>query len=227
MERPPRTYGQLPAIPEYDVDAIAWRNMDRVGWVPHVARCALLVHDMQLFYIDSLPAGPADRVVGRAQGLIETAHSLGVPVIYSVAAPSRTVEDRGLLRDFHGMGMRNDPRHYEIHPTIAPRPSDFIVTKRIYSAFYETGLDSLLRSIDRTELLIAGVYADIGCQLTAFDAFKRGVKPFYVADAMVAYTESQHVASAEHVARLCAAIYTSSGVIDVLSGQHVAEATVQ
>lgn len=214
-----RTYGQLPPIPEYDVDAIAWRSLDRVGWVPHVSRCALLVHDMQLFYVDSLPNAASERLLRILRHLIEKARALGIPVIYSVAAPSRTVEDRGLLRDFHGMGMRDDPAHYDVHSAIAPLVGDFIVNKRIYSAFYETGLDSLMRNLDRNELLITGIYADIGCQLTAFDAFKRGIKPFYIADAMVAYTESQHIASAEYVARLCAAICTANGVMDVLSRQ--------
>ncbi|GAA1673570.1 hypothetical protein GCM10009830_19860 [Glycomyces endophyticus] len=191
--------------------------MDRVGWTPQADKSVLLVHDMQLFYTNSLPEAGRARLLRTTAGLIASARSLSIPVVYSVAEPSLTPEHRGLLRDFHGMGMHDDPAHHTIHPDLTPRDGEVQIVKRIYSAFYATKLESVLGELDRSELLICGIYADIGCLLTAFDAFKRGIKPFFIADAMMAYTEEQHLAATEYVARLCASIWTAKTAIDALT----------
>jgi bifunctional isochorismate lyase/aryl carrier protein len=171
---------------------------------------------MQVFYVDSLPAKATQHLIDNIQQLIAVARDLDIPIIYSVAKPSLTFSDRGLLADFHGMGMKDDAALYLIDPRVAPSVTDHTVTKQIYSAFFRTDLESIMRTLNRDTLLIAGIYASIGCQLTAFDAFMRGIRPFYIADAMLAYTEAEHIESARYVGRLCAAVHTTKVVIEQL-----------
>lgn len=207
------TYGGLPTIPTYSVDDTDWDSFSRVGWTADAGSSALLIHDMQQFYIDSLPPETVPTLMERITALRDRCLELRVPVIYSVAKPCRTPEERGLLVDFHGMGMRDVPEHYEIDPRVAPSANDVIVTKKIYSAFFRTPLEQTLADLGRTTLVICGVYASIGCQITAFDAFMRGTKVVYVADAMLAYTEKEHIESAQYVSRLCASVHTTRTVL--------------
>jgi nicotinamidase-related amidase len=45
----------------------------------------------------------------------------------------------------------------EIHPAIAPRPGDVLVTKRRVSAFTGSDLDVVLRSLDAGTLVLTGI----------------------------------------------------------------------
>jgi bifunctional isochorismate lyase/aryl carrier protein len=211
------TYGRLPDIGDYDLQEADWPSLNRVRWAPDVQRSALLVHDMQLFYTDALSPLMRDQLMRNVGALLAGARSFGIPVIYSAARPCRTRAERGLLVDFHGMGMKDIPEHYAIAPEVQPAPGDHMTYKKIYSAFFETDLTTTLEALGRDELLICGLYADIGCQLTAFDGFKRGIKPFIAADAMVGYTETQHFDAIAHMSRLCAGIGTVHSLLAELA----------
>lgn len=219
------TYGGLPTIPAYTVDDVDWDSFSRVGWTAEADKSALLIHDMQLFYVNSLPASAVPPLVERIAALRDHCRALGVPVLYSVAKPCLTRQERGLLADFHGMGMKDTPEHYAIHPGLTPAEDEVVVTKKIYSAFFRTTLEQALADRRRSTLLICGLYANIGCQITAFDAFMRGIKVVYVADAMLAYTENEHVESARYVSRLCASVHTAKTVTGQLTGAGAREAT--
>lgn len=207
------TYGGLPAIPTYDVADTSWDTYNRVSWTVDRRRSALLVHDMQGFYVNSLPPGTIDPLVRKIEQLRQACYLLGIPVYYSVAKPCVTAEERGLLLDFHGWGMKDVPEHHRIDARLEPGPDDVIVTKKIYSAFFDTPLAGSLEAKGKSQLIIAGVYASIGCQITAFDAMMRGVQAFYVADAMIAYSEEEHRQSADYVSRLCASVRSTDTVL--------------
>src|SRR5947209_1084656 len=52
-----RTYGGIPEIGSYDVDAIDWASFNKVGWQLAPERAGLLVHDMQRYYAATVPTG--------------------------------------------------------------------------------------------------------------------------------------------------------------------------
>ena len=74
-------------------------------------------------------------------------------------------------------------------PEIAPGEGDLIVRKQHYSGFFETELDSVLRSLDARDLILAGFDARICVSATATDAFARGYRVFVLRDA-IATTEA-------------------------------------
>ena len=211
------TYGGLPNIPTYDPGDTAWEAFNRIGWRVDPGRACLLVHDMQGFYVDSLPSKTAEGLVDNISRLEKMCREHGLPVIYSVAAPCTTREERGLLTDFHGMGMRDVPEHYNVDDRIKPQAGDLVVTKKIYSAFFRTPLEEYLRDRDLSQIIICGLYANIGCQITAFDAFKRGVEVFFAADSMAAYTEEEHIYAAQYVGKLCAAVHSTDNILAQLA----------
>lgn len=215
-----RTYGGIPEIGSYDVDAIDWASFNKVGWQLAPERAGLLVHDMQRYYAGTVPTGMnlLEKIVANMQRLLTACRAANVPVFYSVARPCANREERGLIFDFHGLGMKNIPEHYEIVDELAPMPEDQIITKKRYSAFFSTDLTERLEAAGVEQLVICGVYAQIGCQMSAMDAVMRDLEVFYVADAMAAYSMNQHLENAEYVSNLCASVQTTKAVVATLSG---------
>jgi bifunctional isochorismate lyase/aryl carrier protein len=198
------------------------------GWRPNPARAALLIHDMQRWFVDFLPPGrsPTVELLANTARLTGRARRCGMPVLYS-AQPGRLPRaERGLLYDFWGPGMPPDPACREIVPELAPEPGDPVVVKRRYSAFFGTDLAARLAALGRDQLVICGVFTHIGCLATAVDALSHDIRAFLVADATADFTRRDHAAALDYAARRCAATTTTDRLLGDLAApppgqQHV------
>jgi len=118
-----------------------------------------------------------------------------------------------------------DPRAEEIVDELAPQPGDVRLTKWRYSAFQRSSFAEQLAERGRDQLLITGVYAHIGCQATAVEAFMRDVRPFLVADGVADFSRRHHDQAVEYVAQRCGvAISTADLLASVRAGGSLAQA---
>ena len=187
-------------------------------WRPDAARAVLLVHDMQAYFVDPFPRGrpPLTELVNNIGRLRRVAAGLGVPVTYTAQPGGMTRAERGIQHDFWGPGMTAEPRHRRIIDELAPTDRDTVLTKWRYSAFFDTDLQRLLDDHGRDQLIICGVYARLGCLVTAFDAFMRDVEPFIVADAVADFSRDEHLMAVNHVIRGCGVAAWTRGLIAAL-----------
>ncbi|MET7400214.1 isochorismatase family protein [Dactylosporangium sp. NPDC005572] len=207
----------LPRITPYPVPTGFGLARSKVDWRPDPARAALLVHDMQRYFL--APFGTADRallarVVDNIAVLRKHAHELGMPVVYSAQPGGQGRAERGLLQDFWGDGPPPDPQALAIVEALTPGPHDVLLTKRRYSAFVGTPLASILG--DRDQLIVTGVYAHIGVLATTLDAFMRDLQPFVVADAVADFSPAHHRDALRHVADRCGVVATAAEVTECL-----------
>ncbi|MFD0774154.1 isochorismatase family protein [Streptomonospora algeriensis] len=195
----------LPHIEPYELPTPAELPPNRADWRPDPARAALLIHDMQRYFLSPYRPGaqPLAGALANIAALGERARAAGVPVVYTAKPGGMAPEDRGLERDFWGAGMRAAPDQSDIAAALRPREGDVLVTKRRYSAFVGTDLAERLEHLGRDQLLVTGVYAHIGCLLTAADAFMRDVQPFLVADATADFSAEDHRYALRYVAQRC------------------------
>ena len=77
----------------------------------------------------------------------------------------------------------------EVIGELDPRPEDVVLPKRFYSAFYETGLDSLLRQNDVDEVIVTGQHTNICVRHTSSDAFNGGFRIIVPHDAVAMFEE--------------------------------------
>lgn len=75
---------------------------------------------------------------------------------------------------------------------LRPTDRDYVLEKRTYSAFFETGLDLLLRSLGATTVVLTGIHTHICVQHTAADAFFRGYRVVVVRDATATFDPRDH-----------------------------------
>jgi bifunctional isochorismate lyase/aryl carrier protein len=194
----PMPTGQAPAGP--------------AGWWPDPKRAALLIHDMQRYFVGFFPPGqsPTVELLANIVRARETARAAGVPVIYSAQPGGMSRAERGLLHDVWGPGMTAGDADREIVPELAPGPGDLVVTKYRYSAFSGTGLAAALASLGRDQLIVCGVFAHLGCLLTAVDAFSQDIEAFLLTDAVADFSLQDHRLAVDYATRGCAVTMPTS-----------------
>jgi nicotinamidase-related amidase len=91
------------------------------------------------------------------------------------------------------------PDWSEFVPDIAPTPSDIIITKRQWGAFYGTDLELQLRRRGMDTIVLAGISTDYGIESTARFAYEYGFQQIFAEDAMTSRSDEQHNAAVNFV----------------------------
>jgi bifunctional isochorismate lyase / aryl carrier protein len=192
----------------------------RATWEIDPDRCVVLVHDAQRYFLDAFAPGsePVTVLLDHLEQVVGAAREQGVPVVYSAQPGDQAPGPRGLLKDFWGPGLRAVPEHTDVVDRVAPRPGDVQVTKWRYSAFQRTDLRERLAELGRDQVVVTGVYAHLGCLLTAADAFMRDLETFFVADAVADFSEAEHHAALAYAAGRCARVLLTADVLACLGG---------
>lgn len=212
----------IPPIASYAMPGADDFTADQVDWTADPRRCALLIHDMQQYFLDAfdLDRDPARTVIANIVRLRERCHELDIPVIYTMQPGDQHPSRRGILADFWGSGMA-DGADTEVIDALAPEPQDIQVTKWRYSAFQRTDLRELLGYYQRDQLLVTGVYTHMGCMLSAAEAFMGDVAPFLVHDATADFSRSEHVMALNYVARRCGAVTGTDDLLRQLAAARI------
>ena len=157
-------------------------------------RPAVIIIDMlNDFVTGKLQAKRARKIIRPLRTLVKAARKHGIPVIYSNDAHYQM--DVEVVHKWGGHAIKGSPGA-EVIPDLKPVDRDFVVEKRTYSGFYETGLDPLLRSLYKGEgvriVILGGLHTNICVRHTAADAFFRGYKIVIVKDGVEALTKEDH-----------------------------------
>lgn len=193
----------IPKITSYPMPTHAGDS--RVVWQPDAKRAVLLVHDMQDYFLDfyDRSLAPVPALIQHTRQLIDLAHAQGIPVVYTAQLPEQSVADRGLLQDMWGPGLTAQPQRSRIVAALVPQTQDTVLEKWRYSAFQKSRLLALMREQSRDQLIICGIYAHIGCMMTACEAFMNDIQPFFVADALADFSAQEHEMALRFVAQRC------------------------
>lgn len=188
-----------------------------VDWTLSPQRTALLIHDMQRYFIDAYPADaePMATALPNMVQIRETCEAAGIPVVYTVQPGDQHPSRRGILADFWGTGLSSG-RDEEVIDELAPRPGDITVTKWRYSGFQRTDLRQLLAHHGRDQLIVVGVYAHMGCMISATEAFMSDVAPFFVVDAMGDFSRDDHEMAATYISKRAGRVMSTHEVISTL-----------
>ncbi|WP_156575807.1 isochorismatase family protein [Bacillus luti] len=204
----------IPSISVYKMPVESELPKNKVNWTPNPKRAVLLIHDMQEYFLDAYSdkESPKVELISNIKVIREKCKELGIPVVYTAQPGGQTLEQRGLLQDFWGDGIPAGPDKKKIVDELTPDGDDIFLTKWRYSAFKKTNLLEILNEQGRDQLIICGIYAHIGCLLTACEAFMDGIEPFFIADAVADFSLEHHKHALEYASNRCA-VTTSTNIL--------------
>lgn len=215
----------IPKIQSYPMPHISTKN-EKITWEAAPTRSVLLIHDMQNYFLNyyDQKQAPIPELITNIQRIKKLAAELNIPVVYTAQPGNQLPKDRALLTDFWGDGLREDDAITAITDALAPTQRDTVMTKWRYSAFKKSNLEELMKDVwNRDQLIICGIYAHIGCLLTAADAFMNDIQPFYVTDAVADFSEEDHRMAIRYAREKCAATLQTEALIEQLEAYVVAK----
>ncbi|WP_446939097.1 isochorismatase family protein, partial [Pseudomonas aeruginosa] len=110
----------IPEITAYPLPTAQQLPANLARWSLEPRRAVLLVHDMQRYFLRPLPESLRAGLVANAARLRRWCVEQGVQIAYTAQPGSMTEEQRGLLKDFWGPGMRASPADREVVEELAP-----------------------------------------------------------------------------------------------------------
>ncbi|UUZ52476.1 isochorismatase family protein [Massilia sp. H-1] len=208
----------IPKIATYPMPAAADMPPNRVDWTPDPARAALLIHDMQDYFLDfydgaAAPVPALLTQVARLRDACDAGRRAGV-----LHGPAGAAGPAGTGAPQRLVGPRPDgaaAARRRRRPDRA-RAHDTVLVKWRYSAFVRSDLLERLRAQGRDQLIVCGVYAHIGCLMTAADAFMHDIEPFLVGDALADFSAGQHAMALDYVSQRCGVVASTAQVCDAL-----------
>ena len=161
-----------------------------------VSRTAVIVIDMQNAYAS--PGGYLDlagfdisgaaRVIANTKAVLEVARAAGMPVIYfqngwdadyveagGPGSPNfhksnalKTMRERPELQ---GTLLAKGTWDYDLVEDLKPQPGDIVLHKTRYSGFFNSQLDSTLRSRNIRNIVVVGIATNVCVESTLRDGF--------------------------------------------------------
>jgi nicotinamidase-related amidase len=175
---------------------------------------ALIIVDLQKGIVGLPVIHPIADIIGRARALADAFRERELPVVLvNVAggAPGRTEQPRQAA-----------PRPEEwthLIPDLNQQPSDVVVTKRSWGAFANTDLETQLKALGVTQVVIAGVATGTGVEATARQAYEQGFNVTLAIDAMTDLRLEAHDYSAKNVFPRLGETGTSQDIISLLAAR--------
>lgn len=159
-------------------------------------------------------------VIPNNQRLIKAMRAAGGKVIYiTIGAALADCSDAPvhMRAFFQSVGNYEGQPQHQIIQELAPEPGDPIIRKTSIGAFASTGLDHLLRSLDREHLFMTGVSTNMCVETTAREAADRGYAVTLVEDACATTHKELHEGTVRNFGRFFGKVRSTNEVIDLLT----------
>ncbi len=171
------------------------------------SRKALLIIDMLNDFVSdkgTLLVAEAKKILPNIKRELNNAGSKGIPTIYICDSH----DERDSEFDCWPKHSVANTWGSQVFSELAPRETDYVVSKRRYSSFFATDLDLLLREMLVDTLIITGVVTNICVFFTAVDAHMRGYKIIIPQDCVAGLNREDHNHALEQLRQLCNARLT-------------------
>lgn len=189
---------------------------------------ALLIIDMQRDFCDKnspLYVKDSEEIIPNIKRLIEAFRNCSAPIIFVARTHKHDASDLEITRfpiylEFkktHGRApLEEGTNGAKFVEGIVPDKKDFVVYKKRWSAFFNTELDLLLKTLSVNKIVLTGVQTPNCVRATAYDAIALNYEVLVVSDATKASDPVVHKVNLQDMQNIGIIIMDTQSVIDSL-----------
>ncbi|MCU0631072.1 MAG: cysteine hydrolase [Methanoregulaceae archaeon] len=185
---------------------------------------ALLIIDMQNDFVRAgapMQMPGAERIIKNIRKVMEVFRNLGYPVFHVVRVHRSDGSDVEIFRRemFKSVPFAVEGTGgVEIIEELRPLQGEYLIRKNRMSAFMNTDLDLLLRSLGIYTVFITGIQTPNCIRTTVFDAAALGYHTVLVEDAVAARTSAVHEANLLDMANIGTVLISTDSTADLVRG---------
>ena len=160
----------------------------------NIQKTAVVVIDLQKG-ITAINAEPhsAEIVIKNSARIVNAARENKMPVFLVHVTPSTDFKDALKPVSETSFNLSKiDPSWSEYIPELNIQPTDFLITKHQWGAFYGTELDLQLRRRKIDTIILCGIATNLEVESTARAAYEFGFNQIFASDAMAARSKEEH-----------------------------------
>jgi len=187
------------------------------------AASAVLVVDVQNDYCRpdgalgkaGLPTASAMAMLPNLQALLSAARASGTAVIFIQTNHTPETDSESWTWRTAGVsgGVCRQGTWGADFTEVAPLPDEPVVIKHRYSAFINTRLDSVLRTLKIESLIMTGVSTNVCVESTARHGYMLDYHVVFLSDCTAAYSPEEHDAALANINNNFGVVTTSTEVI--------------
>jgi len=179
---------------------------------------ALIVIDMLNDLLAPWTVASKQRLVRSTNALAGIVRSAGRPVIWVRQEFRADLKDA--FADMRAKGIRvtiQGTQGSQIASDLVVDPTDTVIVKKRYSAFYGTVLEQVLARLRPDGLVLAGINTHACIRMSAIDAYQRDWKVILAADCVDSYDQEHHEISLRYMNGKIAAVMSNDEIRRMLT----------
>jgi ureidoacrylate peracid hydrolase len=202
----------------------------------HIKHTALIVVDMQNDFVHDdgvfakmgVNLSMFKKIVPQLNGLIDAARNVKVPVIFIQTLHSQWTNSDPWVQRIKGQGEGQESLLPPVCSPgtwgadwfgVKPKEEDYVVTKHRYSAFVNTDLDLVLRSLQRKTVVVTGGETNVCVGSTARSAFMYDYYVILPEDCIAGFDEELHRYGLKILEQYFGMLTTSQKIISIWNRQ--------
>lgn len=178
----------------------------------------LIVIDMLNDFLEKWEPFERDGLIRAINELVQIMRKTSRPVIWVRQEFEPDLSDA--FREMRDKGMRvviKGTAGSQIDSRLDVDPSDTVVVKKRYSAFFGTHLDEILDRLQPDGLVLAGINTHACIRTTAIDAYQRDWPLILAADCIDSYDREHHDVTLKYMKDRIAAVKTNREIDAMLN----------
>jgi nicotinamidase-related amidase len=179
---------------------------------------ALIVIDMLNDFLQAWAPASRQRLVDSTNVLIGILRDHDRPVVW--VRQEFEPDLRDAFAEMRATGKRitiKETPGCQIVSDLAAAPSDTIIVKKRYSAFYGTTLDQVLADLRPDGLILAGINTHACIRMAAIDAYQRDWEVILAADCVGSYDQEHHEISLRYMKGKIASVMNNEEIRSLLA----------
>jgi nicotinamidase-related amidase len=181
--------------------------------VKRIHRPVLIVIDMLNDFLSDWEPAPRERLVRKINELATIMRSAACPVIW--VRQEFEPDLRDAFPEMRAKGIRitiKGTAGCRILSDLTLSPSDRVLVKKRYSAFFGTDLDTILQQLNPDAIILAGINTHACIRTTAIDAYQRDFPIILAADCVDSYDQEHHEISIRYMKNKLASVLTNEEI---------------